>query len=632
MVSSSSGHAATAVPLEVYGRLPHLEDVALSPSGERVALVQTEADSRFIVIQSISEHRVLKIFQVSDNKVRRIDWADDEHLMIVVSTTGIPPGLVGQRWEWWMLRVYDIERDTLMTVPSPSSVRASSSAMTLNALSGDPQVRHIDGHTVLFVPAYYVTDHTLPALFRVDLMTMETKMLETSNGDTLRWLINEAGEPVARQDYDGAAHLWSVSTRQAGGRFKVAISGQESIDVPSLLAFDVAGEALIIESLEDGQRVWRPLSLKEGTLGGPMTQKAGESIVDPQTGRLLGTVSDDGERYEFGDAAIQRHWDAIGRAYAGERLHLESFADGFKKVVVSVEGARDGYAYVLVDLTARRSDPIGDIYEGMITPLPVEALEYRAADGLRIPGYLTLPADQEPKALPLVVLAHGGPASHDTADFDWWSQALASQGYAVLRANFRGSDLSTQFMAAGFGEFGRKMQSDLSDGVRYLAERGTIDPKRVCIVGASYGGYAALAGITLQQGIYRCAVAVAGISDVRRLLRFDDPDDLGEKSRAVRYWDRYFGVHERSDPALDAISPVRHVGAVSVPLLMIHGADDTVVAFSQSRQMFDALRENGKKVELVRLKHEDHWLSRSETRLQMLQETVAFVRKNNPPN
>jgi dipeptidyl aminopeptidase/acylaminoacyl peptidase len=492
-----------------------------------------------------------------------------------------------------MLRLYDIERDTLTTIPSPSSVRASSSALTLNALSGEPEVRHIDGHTVLFVPGYYVAKYTLPALFRVDLKTMETKMLETSNGGTLRWLINDAGELVARQDYDGTEHLWSVSTRQPGGQFKVAISGHESIDVPSLLAFNVDGESLIMESFENGNRVWRPLSLKEGTLGGPMTQKGDQSIVDPQTGRLLGTVTEDGARYEFVDAAIQRHWDAIGRAYAGERVHLESFTNGFTKVVVSVDGPRDGYAYELVDLSAKRSDPIGDIYQGITKPLPVEALEYRAADGLRIPGYLTFPADQEPKNLPLVVLAHGGPASHDTADFDWWSQALASQGYAVLRANFRGSDLGEEFMAAGYGEFGRKMQSDLSDGVRYLAERGTIDPTRVCIVGASYGGYAALAGITLQRGIYRCAVAVAGISDLHRMLRFDDPDDLGEKSHAVRYWDRYLGVHDPSDPALDTISPVRRAGAVGVPLLMIHGADDTVVAYSQSREMLDALREHG---------------------------------------
>ena len=97
----------------------------------------------------------------------------------------------------------------------------------------------------------------------------------------------------------------------------------------------------------------------------------------------------------------------------------------------------------------------------------------------------------------------------DTLEFDWWAQALAAQGYAVLQPNYRGSDLGPRFIAAGYNEWGRKMQTDLSDGVRHLARQGIIDPQRVCIVGASYGGYAALAGITLDRGVYRCAVAVA---------------------------------------------------------------------------------------------------------------------------
>jgi dipeptidyl aminopeptidase/acylaminoacyl peptidase len=124
---------------------------------------------------------------------------------------------------------------------------------------------------------------------------------------------------------------------------------------------------------------------------------------------------------------------------------------------------------------------------------------------MQIPAYLTLPPGRDPKDLPLIVLPHGGPATRDTADFDWWSQALADQGYAVLRPNYRGSDVNRRSLVAGFSEWGRKMQTDLSDGVRYLAKEGIIDPRRVCIVGASYGGYAALAGVTLDPGVYQCA-------------------------------------------------------------------------------------------------------------------------------
>ncbi len=104
---------------------------------------------------------------------------------------------------------------------------------------------------------------------------------------------------------------------------------------------------------------------------------------------------------------------------------------------------------------------------------------------------------------------------------------MAAQGYAVLQPNFRGSILNSNFLQAGFGEWGRKMQSDLSDGVRYLAHQGIIDPKRVCIVGASYGGYAALAGVTVESGVYRCAVSVAGISDLRRFRKWTSRQPAG---------------------------------------------------------------------------------------------------------
>src|SRR6202007_2715282 len=140
---------------------------------------------------------------------------------------------------------------------------------------------------------------------------------------------------------------------------------------------------------------------------------------------------------------------------------------------------------------------------------------------------------REAKGLPLVVMPHGGPEAHDRPGFDWWAQAFASRGYAVFQPNFRGSDGSGDaFRDAGFGQWGRKMQTDISDGVAELARRGIVDPKLVCIVGASYGGYAALAGVTLQHGLYRCAVSYAGVAnmDSMQIYDTDDGDDSGNAS------------------------------------------------------------------------------------------------------
>jgi dipeptidyl aminopeptidase/acylaminoacyl peptidase len=311
-------------------------------------------------------------------------------------------------------------------------------------------------------------------------------------------------------------------------------------------------------------------------------------------------------------------------------VQLTSWSDDHKKAVVRVESLTEGPAFALVDLTAKTAAWIGPEYSG-IGPddiAPIKPVVYKAKDGLEITGYLTLPRGKAAKNLPLVVLPHGGPAARDSLHFDWWSQALAAQGYAVLQPNFRGSDGVTEsLLKAGYGEFGRKMQTDLSDGVRDLAAQGVIDPKRVCIVGASYGGYAALAGATLDTGVYRCAISVAGPADLPKMLRAERKDSVA----ALRYWKNFMGVDGPDDPELIEISPAHHAEKDDIPLLLIHGKDDTVVPYEQSQFMAAALKKAGKPFDFVTLESEDHWLSRGDTRQKMLKAVVDFLKKNNPP-
>ncbi len=296
-------------------------------------------------------------------------------------------------------------------------------------------------------------------------------------------------------------------------------------------------------------------------------------------------------------------------------------------------GPRHGIAYEVIDLATLKASEIGQAYSGLKPEdlADVNIATYPAQDGLPIPAFLTLPNGRPPKNLPLIVLPHGGPGDRDEAGFNWWAQAMASRGYAVLQPQFRGSTgLGWKLESAGFGEYGRKMQSDLSDGVQALAASGYIDPKRVCIVGASFGGYAALAGVTIGQGVYRCAVSVAGISDIRKLAGGGLVDE--KYNINMRLWDRYIGAKDPTDPIYDRISPARHAAQADAPILLIHGKDDAVVPIDQSYTMESALKRANKPEELVILPNEDHWLSREATRMQMLQATVKFLEKNNPPN
>ena len=165
-------------------------------------------------------------------------------------------------------------------------------------------------------------------------------------------------------------------------------------------------------------------------------------MEDRTTGRVIGGIQAiDDSRYYFFDNELQSHWDAILRAFSGENVHLVSLSDDYSKVLVRVFGAVHGYVYALFDWYTHQSRILGRVYDGLDVPASVQPLNYEASDHLTIPGYLTLPQGREARNLPLIVLPHGGPAVADTLEFDWWAQALAAQGYAVLQPNYRGSDL-----------------------------------------------------------------------------------------------------------------------------------------------------------------------------------------------
>jgi dipeptidyl aminopeptidase/acylaminoacyl peptidase len=389
---------------------------------------------------------------------------------------------------------------------------------------------------------------------------------------------------------------------------------------------------------EDGDTETKAVSLADGKLGPADHDYDSYSslINDPATHRVIGGMKIALEpTYEFFDPKDQATWDAVNKVFPNEQVDLVSWSNDRRKMVVKVTGPLHGVLLAVVDLASHKATPIGQTYAG-ISPndvADVSIASYRAQDGMKIDAFLTLPTGREAKNLPLIVLPHGGPAARDEAGFDWWAQALASRGYAVLQPQFRGSDgLGWKLESAGFGEWGRKMQSDLSDGVKALAKAGLVDPKRVCIVGGSYGGYAALAGVTLEQGVYRCAVSYAGVSDLHRMIGgvWSAWVDAG-KSSGARYLDRFVGAKEPSDPVFDKVSPIRHVAEANVPILLIHGKEDSVVPYEQSVLMEAALKGAGKSVEFVTLENEDHWLSHDATRQQMLQATVTFLEKNNPP-
>lgn len=623
---------ATAAPLAAYGRLPSLEQVLISPDGSRIAFVNTaENGDRSIAVVRMADQKPLFVGHVGSTKVRDLTWADGDNLLVTTSaTTSVDDhasGLLALRDEYFFIEDINVANGRILKLLEHAP------GIWNNAISY-PSVCTDHGNLYAVVEAWHEHDNeNVDALVRVNLANNDPDIIADGSHATDGWLVDQHCRPIAETRYDNVRGLWQLYLN-AGGRWLLSKSLTAPIDRPDIHGLNRDGTAVLLRlpgkeldaaSLTDGS--WRPDPEDDFPY----------LLRDPRTDLLIGGAAEKNgvSQSTYFDPKIEAAWSAIKRAYPDELVSLESTSDDFRKWVVRVDGPRDGSSFSLVNLDSHQAVWLGDRYSGVVPADVADTayITYPAADGLQIGAVLTLPKGRAAKGLPLIVLPHGGPQAHDGLGFDWWAQGMASRGYAVLQPNFRGSDGDgDEFKEKGYGEWGRKMQTDLSDGVRYLAGQGMIDLKRVCIVGASYGGYAALAGATLDPGVYRCAVAVAGISDLGRFRSWVRTDQEHSNNDVTRYWDRFIGVNNADDPVVAAVSPVRHVDKVDIPILLIHGRDDTVVPFDQSRMMQDALTRLGKPVALVTLDHEDHWLSHSETRQQMLKAAMDFVEANNPPN
>ena len=227
-------------------------------------------------------------------------------------------------------------------------------------------------------------------------------------------------------------------------------------------------------------------------------------------------------------------------------------------------------------------------------------------------------------------MPHGGPASHDTMDYDWMAEYFSNRGYVVIQPNFRGSTgFGRAFQDEGRGEWGGKMQRDLDDAVAQLDLMGLIDKGQVCIVGASYGGYAALVGASMTPDMYQCAVSVGGVSDLNRMLT-TEKRDMGRNHWVVSYWEDIMAEGEARREKLKSISPITYAADVEIPVLLIHGDDDTVVPIRQSREMEKALKRAKKDVTFIKLKDGDHWLSFDRHRIETLRAIDSFVAEHLP--
>ena len=637
---SLAGAAHGGPSLADYGKLPAVEKMTLSPAGDKIAYIAGAGGAQKVVIAN-AEGPILLAVGVGILKPREVRWLGEGHVLVVTSLTVATEdwSTRRERFEAEQSTVIDAATGKQMIVfdHEPNIVHATfgiygyveSNGLAFGYFAGVPLAESATGFGYL--------SKGRPNLYKVDLATGHPEMVfgGSERLDT-NWTVGSTGQVTAHSEYDEKTGEWALFADPADKvRVSKAVDPIQGVQLIGPGRTD--GSVLVERPAEDGKGDWTYLEypLAADATGAPPFGDAGvrELLTDPNTGFLVGAITNgDDPKTLLLNGALQAKFDKVRRLFPAETVTLASAVSDLSRMIVFTQGPGDSGTYYLADLAAGSVRAIGWSYPTILQAdvARSEIFSYRAGDGMELQGVLTLPPGGASKNLPVVVLPHGGPQARDYLGFDWWSQAFASRGYAVFQPNFRGSDgFGEAFRNAGFGQWGRKMQTDISDGVAALAARGIVDPKRACIVGGSYGGYAALAGVTVQQGPYRCAVSVGGVSDFTRLLTWDVTLH-GEENASMRYDKLYMGVTSPTDASLKAISPLQLAARADAPILLIWGADDTVVPIDQSRDMRAALEHAGKTVLALELPHEDHWLSRQDSRIAMIEASVAFVEKYNP--
>ncbi|HEY2558733.1 MAG TPA: S9 family peptidase [Caldimonas sp.] len=544
---------------------------------------------------------------------------------------------------------------------SPWAARWLGDELIVLAIGGEADVFDVDGKLFRRIGGTFIA--TLPPdpqghervlvgvgenrLERVDVRTGDATSIriDAPSGEAGHWLMDREGVPrVVTTTSDDHTMLTRWYRASAAAPWQ-PIEAQLAIDPrwqPAAVLHD--GRSLIVFSSEgrDTIAAFR-YSLEQHAIGEMM---AGHPTDDIGAVEDRVAAGDDDDVYESDAESFVRvvtmgmkptihwfdpQWAALQRSVDSALPGRTNFLSGNPKsgrVLVESAADIDPGTWYLLDLASSSLKAIEsrkpEIDRKAMAPMQV--VRYKSLDGLEIPAYLTLPPGGG-KNLPAVVLVHGGPIVRDRWQWDPEVQLLASRGYAVLQPQFRGSaGFGKQFLLAGYHEWGRAMQDDVTAGAQWLAAEGIADPRRICIYGGSYGGYAALWGIVKTPDLFRCGVSIAGVSDLS--LMFKDDSDVNRDTYGRLFRRRTVGNPQDDEKLFDEVSPLKGAARVRVPVLIAHGDLDTRVPIVHSEQMVRALKANGKQVEWIPLTGERHGLTRKATRERFYNALFEFLAKN----
>lgn len=620
--------AAAPPPAEAFGSIPAVYEMELSPDGRHIAAVQAIDGRPQVVIYDFGSDDNVKryAFKVDDGIAHGVVWSGNSRVICLYhETQRLHRDLPIMNWGR-AISVSPEARDPVRLMNGGLSGMFNTNTASLLAAP-------LEGNDVYVQALRLSASGVTLGVFKVDLASGASELTAPGTQGTFEWVLDDHGRPAARIDHHDVAQEDDVMVPSASGDWRQIANFDATVDKQSHLFGITQDTGLALGKPNDqGRRALYRLDPGTGkvtdTLFSDSEYDLGGVVMNPWTNRVVGIdYSDDNQQYRYFNPAWANVQARIQAVLPGQTVEIVSTTlAGDRYIVRTVSPQQPAIFRLFVPAKGRLESLLASYPQLSSSDLgTVKIYPYKSRDGLIIHSYLTLPPGRAARNLPSIVFPHGGPEARDDSEFNWWAQFMATRGYAVLQPNFRGSSgYGATFREAGNGQWGRKMQDDLTDGVKQLIADGITDSKRVCIVGASYGGYAALAGATFTPDLYACAISVAGVSDLPGMLELAESHH-DSRSEIVRYMTERMGGGSDDERQLQSASPVFHAENVKIPVLLLHCDKDVTVPIDQTEEEYHALLKAKKNVQFLKLEGDDHYLELSSTRTAMLKAIESFL-------
>ncbi len=624
-------------PVQNFAKQKEFHTAVLSPQGDYVA-VQRSADEgkRLVAIVSTKDLSLQGHIPAGTNiSPFNPFWANDRRLIVQLTEELGDADFEQANGELLSIDFDGKKERRIIQHQKFASTQAKSK--NRNTLHGFATVVHRlpaeeDYVIIRFVSFGTGRIGTRPSLYKIHVVNGKTKQIADAPSYNASFVFSPSGEllysiGVDESDAKTGRNRWVTHRFVDKGWQRLE---ELSVEAETLSIVSTADNADVYVSLgymDKPNRVYR-FNLESGErelLFAHAEVDPSAFDFDRNTGRLIAVHFDAGypDIHLVDPTHVYSQWyPSLLQAFDGNRVRITSSSDDKRFLLLHVTGDKEPGQFHLVDTEAKELKYLFNA-ASWIDPQHMassEPISFEARDGLKIHGYLTKPVDNS-QPTPLIVMPHGGPHGvRDTWQFDPEVQFLASRGYAVLQINFRGSDgYGWSFAESGYGNWGTEIQYDIIDGTRWAANLETIDSERICIVGASFGGYAALMAPTIAQDLYKCAVGVVGPYNLELMW---NKADIQRTTLGQNYLQKAIG---RNPEKLRRNSPLYNVNKLTIPVFLVHGKKDWRVDVEHYEQMVKALKTNDHPHQTFLAKQEGHGFYDEENRLAYLEMLEEFL-------